>query len=69
MPSGLVFERAIKAIGVEFSDENGGGPGVRPRKRGHRARGSDAFRNYFDGIRYKSDQIAAPPNVAMRNLQ
>jgi hypothetical protein len=28
-----VFERAIKTIGIEFIDENGGGPGVRLRER------------------------------------
>ena len=29
----VVIEQAFKAAGVEFIDENGGGPGVRLRKR------------------------------------
>jgi predicted transcriptional regulator len=29
-----VIRRALEAAGVEFIDENGGGPGVRIRKRG-----------------------------------
>jgi hypothetical protein len=28
----LAVRRALKLAGVEFSDENGGGPGVRLRK-------------------------------------
>src|SRR5215467_14352866 len=30
----LAVRRALEAAGVEFIDENGGGPGVRLRKRG-----------------------------------
>jgi len=30
-PSGLALQRAEETIGVEFIDENGGGPGVRLR--------------------------------------
>ena len=30
----LAIRRALEAAGVEFIDENGGGPGVRLRKRG-----------------------------------
>ena len=30
---GLVVRRALEMAGVEFIDENGGGPGVRLRKR------------------------------------
>ena len=29
----LAIRRALEAVGVEFIDENGGGPGVRLRKR------------------------------------
>ena len=29
----LAVRRALELAGVEFIDENGGGPGVRPRKR------------------------------------
>ena len=29
----LAVRRALEAAGVEFIDEDGGGPGVRPRKR------------------------------------
>jgi transcriptional regulator with XRE-family HTH domain len=29
----ILIEKALKAAGVEFIDENGGGPGVRLRKR------------------------------------
>jgi hypothetical protein len=32
----LAIKRALETAGVEFIDENGGGPGVRLRKRGHR---------------------------------
>jgi transcriptional regulator with XRE-family HTH domain len=35
----LAVRRALEAAGVEFIDENGGGPGVRLRKR-QRGRGS-----------------------------
>ena len=31
--NGLAVRRALEAAGVEFIDENGGGPGVRLRKR------------------------------------
>jgi ribosome-binding protein aMBF1 (putative translation factor) len=31
----LAIRRALEAAGVEFIDENGGGPGVRLRKSGH----------------------------------
>jgi hypothetical protein len=32
-PNDLSVRRALEAAGVEFIDENGGGPGVRLRKR------------------------------------
>jgi hypothetical protein len=32
----LAVRRALEAAGVEFTDENGGGPGVRLRKRTHK---------------------------------
>ena len=32
-PNDLAVRRALEAAGVEFIDENGGGPGVRLRKR------------------------------------
>jgi hypothetical protein len=32
----LVVQRALEVAGVEFIDENGSGPGVRPRKRQRR---------------------------------
>jgi transcriptional regulator with XRE-family HTH domain len=32
----LAIRRALEAAGVEFTDENGGGPGVRLRKRIHK---------------------------------
>jgi hypothetical protein len=32
-PNDLAIRRALEAAGVEFIDENGGGPGVRLRKR------------------------------------
>jgi hypothetical protein len=32
----LAVRRALESAGVEFIDENGGGPGVRLRKRQHR---------------------------------
>jgi ribosome-binding protein aMBF1 (putative translation factor) len=32
-PNELAVRRALEAAGVEFIDENGGGPGVRLRKR------------------------------------
>ena len=35
------LERALEAAGIEFIDENGGGPGVRMRK--SLARGSDSL--------------------------
>jgi hypothetical protein len=31
-PNDLAVRRALEAAGVEFIDENGGGPGVRLRK-------------------------------------
>jgi hypothetical protein len=31
--NGLAVRRALEAAGVEFIDENGGGPGVRLRNR------------------------------------
>jgi hypothetical protein len=31
--NGLTVRRALEAAGVEFIDENGGGPGVRLRNR------------------------------------
>ena len=34
----LAIRRALEAAGVEFIDENGGGPGVRLRKRPHQKR-------------------------------
>jgi hypothetical protein len=33
MTSDLAIRRALEAAGVEFTDENGGGPGVRLRDR------------------------------------
>jgi hypothetical protein len=33
-----VIARALETAGVEFIDENGGGPGVRLRKRSHKKR-------------------------------
>jgi hypothetical protein len=35
----LAVRRALEAAGVEFTDENGGGPGVRLRKRTHKKPG------------------------------
>jgi hypothetical protein len=32
-PNDMAVRRALEAAGVEFIDENGGGPGVRLRKR------------------------------------
>jgi hypothetical protein len=32
-PNDLAIRRAFEAAGIEFIDENGGGPGVRLRKR------------------------------------
>jgi transcriptional regulator with XRE-family HTH domain len=32
-PNGLAIRRAFELVGVEFIDENGGGPGVRLKKR------------------------------------
>jgi hypothetical protein len=32
----LAVRRALEAAGVEFTDENGGGPGVRLSKRLHK---------------------------------
>jgi hypothetical protein len=32
-PNDLAVRRALEAAGIEFIDENGGGPGVRLRKR------------------------------------
>jgi hypothetical protein len=32
-PNDLSIRRALEAAGIEFLDENGGGPGVRLRKR------------------------------------
>ncbi len=34
-PNDRAIRRALEAAGVEFIDENGGGPGVRLRKSGH----------------------------------
>ena len=34
----LAIRRALEAAGVEFIDENGGGPGVRLRKQANRLR-------------------------------
>jgi hypothetical protein len=33
VPNNLAVRRALESAGVEFIDENGGGPGVRLRKR------------------------------------
>ena len=33
LPNDMAVRRALEAAGVEFIDENGGGPGVRLRKR------------------------------------
>ena len=35
-PNDLAVRRALEAAGVEFIDENGGGPGVRLRGRHHK---------------------------------
>jgi hypothetical protein len=35
-PNDMAVRRAFESAGVEFIDENGGGPGVRLRKRQHR---------------------------------
>jgi hypothetical protein len=35
----LAVRRALEAAGIEFIDENGGGPGVRLRKRIHKKPG------------------------------
>jgi transcriptional regulator with XRE-family HTH domain len=35
----LAVRRALESAGVEFIDENGGGPGVRLRKRAHKKPG------------------------------
>jgi hypothetical protein len=32
-PNNLAIRRALEDAGIEFIDENGGGPGVRLRKR------------------------------------
>jgi hypothetical protein len=37
MPNDLAIRHACESAGVEFIDENGGGPGVRLRKRKHRS--------------------------------
>ena len=37
-PNDMAVRRALEAAGVEFIDENGGGPGVRLRKRHHEHR-------------------------------
>jgi hypothetical protein len=37
-PNDIAVRRALESAGVEFIDENGGGPGVRLRKR-HRKKG------------------------------
>ena len=34
----IAVRRALEAAGVEFIDENGGGPGVRLRERQHKKR-------------------------------
>jgi hypothetical protein len=34
-PNDLAIRRALQEAGIEFIDENGGGPGVRLRKRTH----------------------------------
>ena len=33
MANDLAIRRALENVGIEFIDENGGGPGVRLRKR------------------------------------
>jgi len=33
VPNDMAVRRALESAGVEFIDENGGGPGVRLRKR------------------------------------
>jgi hypothetical protein len=33
VPNDMAVRRALEAVGVEFIDEDGGGPGVRLRKR------------------------------------
>ena len=38
VPNDMAVRRALEAAGVEFIDENGGGPGVRLRKR-HQKKG------------------------------
>jgi transcriptional regulator with XRE-family HTH domain len=38
VPNDLAIRRAFEAAGVEFIDENGGGPGVRLRKRQQKRR-------------------------------
>ena len=35
-PNELAIRQALESAGVEFIDENGGGPGVRLRKRQHK---------------------------------
>jgi hypothetical protein len=41
MANDLAVRRALEAAGVEFIDENGGGPGVRLRHRGRQQRPQD----------------------------
>jgi hypothetical protein len=38
-PNDRAIRRALEAAGVEFIDENGGGPGLRLRKRFHKTPG------------------------------
>jgi len=37
-PNDVAVRRALETAGVEFIDENGGGPGVRLRKGPHKKR-------------------------------
>jgi transcriptional regulator with XRE-family HTH domain len=62
--------RALEAAGVEFIAENGGGPGVRLKKR---AKGVEEISQQIDALEDKISSIPAPtepsPEAAMNTMR
>ena len=64
----LAVRRALENAGVEFIDENGGGPGVRLRRARSLAENSTARTIHVPGE--KSDHVRGrEPQAALRRLQ
>jgi hypothetical protein len=59
MPMTVALRKALEAAGIEFTDENGGGPGVRLRKRHQKELGRGEKRRRSPDDLYSIDPYPA----------